>query len=215
MAITTYAELQAAAANWLVRADLTARIPEFIALAEARLNRVLRTRLAESEVLLSAMPGGRTIPLPAGFAEPLALWIVDGPRRRTLRLVEPSLTEASSTAGRPASWGIDGATLAFDRPCDQAYGLVLRMLMKFALSDAAPTNGLLADGPDVYLFATLCEAGPFLRDDALAQAYEARLARAIDEINAKDARSRAARTLVTEIPPGRGRCGGFDIIRGV
>ena len=33
MAITTYAELQAAAANWLVRADLTARIPEFIALA--------------------------------------------------------------------------------------------------------------------------------------------------------------------------------------
>ena len=30
MAITTYAELQAAAANWLVRADLTARIPESV-----------------------------------------------------------------------------------------------------------------------------------------------------------------------------------------
>jgi hypothetical protein len=47
MAITTYAELQAAAANWLVRGDLTARIPEFITLAEARLNRVLRARMAE------------------------------------------------------------------------------------------------------------------------------------------------------------------------
>lgn len=213
MAITTYAELQAAAANWLVRADLTARIPEFIALGEARLNRVLRTRLAENEVSLNATAGSRTMPLPAGFAEALALWIVDGGRRTALRFVEPSLAAASTASGRPQSWGIDGATLAFNRPCDQAYGLVLRMLAKFALSDAAPTNGLLTEGPDIYLFAMLCEAGPFLRDDDLAQAYEARLARAIGEINGKDARSRAARTLATEVP--RGRVAGFDIISGV
>ena len=213
MAITTYAELQAAAANWLVRGDLTARIPEFIALAEARLNRVLRTRLAESEVTLTAIVGSRTIPLPAGFTEPLALWIVDGGQRTALRFAEPRLAAASTAAGRPQSWGVDGATLAFNRPCDQAYGLVLRMLVKFALSDAAPTNGLLTDGPDVYLFAALCEAGPFLRDDDLAQAYEARLARAVGEINGKDARSRAARTLTSEVP----RSGGssFIIIRGV
>ena len=30
MAITTYAQLQTAAANWLDRTDLSARIPEFI-----------------------------------------------------------------------------------------------------------------------------------------------------------------------------------------
>src|SRR5215472_15708483 len=178
MAITTYAELQAAAANWLVRGDLTARIPEFIALAETRLNRVLRTRLAESEVSLSATPGARTIPLPAGFAEPLALWIVEGTDRRLLRFLEPSLNAATSLQGRPAAWSIDGPNLAFDRPCDQAYSLVLRLLTKFALSDAAPANALLSDGPDVYLFAVLAEAGPFLRDAELAQAYEDRLARA-------------------------------------
>ena len=213
MAITTYAELQAAAANWLVRGDLTARIPEFVTLAEARLNRVLRARLAETEVTLSATPGGRTIPLPAGFAEALALWIVDGASREALRFIEPSLLGASSLPGRPVSWSIDGATLAFERPCDQAYGVVLRMLSKFALSDAAPANSLLSDYPDAYLFATLCEAGPFLRDDALAGAYEARLERAIGEINAKDARARAARTLVTEIP--RRDRDHFDISRGV
>ena len=61
MAITTYVELQAAAANWLVRADLTTRIPEFIALAEARLNRTLRARLAEVEVSLSSTPGARIV----------------------------------------------------------------------------------------------------------------------------------------------------------
>jgi hypothetical protein len=213
MSITTYAELQAAAANWLVRGDLTQRIPEFIALAESRLNRILRARLAESEVSLTATAGARTIPLPAGFAEPLALWIVRGGVREALRFIEPSLLGVSSLQGRPCSWSLDGANLAFDRPCDQAYGFVLRMLVKFALSDAGPTNALLTDHPDAYLFATLCEAGPFLRDAELASAYEARLERAIAEINAKDARARAARTLVTEIPPRAGA--GFDITRGL
>ena len=42
MAITTYAQLQTAAASWLDRTDLTATIPEFIELAEARFNRVIR-----------------------------------------------------------------------------------------------------------------------------------------------------------------------------
>ena len=212
MAITTYAELQAAAANWLVRGDLTQRIPEFITLAEARLNRVLRARLAEVEVALTASVGARTLPLPAGFAEPLALWIVTGDERRGLRFIEPSLLGASSLRGRPCSWSVDGAALAFDRPCDQAYDLVLRMLARFALSDAEPTNGLLTDYPDAYLFATLCEAGPFLRDDALAGAYEARLERAIAEINTKDARARAPGALATETP--RRVHADFDIIRG-
>jgi len=213
MSITTYAELQAAAANWLVRGDLTARIPEFIALAEARLNRVLRARLAESEAALTATVGSRTIPLPAGFAEPLALWRVDPSGRIAMRFIEPSLVAASSLQGRPESWSVDGANLAFDRPCDQAYGFVLRLLTKFALSAAVPTNALLADGPDVYLFATLCEAGPFLRDDALAGAYEARLERVIAEFNTKDARARAGRRLTTETP--RSVRADFDIIRGI
>ena len=42
MAITTYAELQTATANWLDRSDMTDRIPEFIELAEANFNRVIR-----------------------------------------------------------------------------------------------------------------------------------------------------------------------------
>lgn len=201
MAITTYAELQAAAANWLVRADLAARIPEFVTLAEARLNRTLRTRMAEAEAALTAGVGARAIPLPAGFAEPLALWRVgaDG-TRCALRFVEPSLLGLISLRGGPAVWTIDGANLAFERACDQAYGFTLRYLAKLQLSDAAPTNALLSDYPDVYLFATLCEAAPFLRDADLAQAYASKLELALSEVNAKEARSRAPATLVTETP---------------
>ena len=128
MTITTYAELQSAAATWLVRGDLTQRIAEFISLAEARLNRVLRARLAETEVALSAAPGARTIPLPDGFTEPLRLWLERATGREELRFVEAGLISVSTPRGEPAAWSVDGANLAFDRPCDQAYPLTLRML---------------------------------------------------------------------------------------
>ena len=42
MAITTYDELKASIASWLNRDDLTAVIPDFIALAESSINRDLR-----------------------------------------------------------------------------------------------------------------------------------------------------------------------------
>ncbi|WP_397420445.1 hypothetical protein [Phenylobacterium sp.] len=200
MAITTYAELQAAAANWLVRADLTARIPEFIALAEARLNRVMRARLAEAEVSLSAGAGVRMLALPAGFTEPLRLWIERATGRDEVPFREAGLIGVSARRGEPGAWTVDGANLAFDRPCDQTYGFTLRMLRRFALSDAAPTNGLLTEFPDLYLFATLSEAAPFLRDAELAGAYESKLARALGDANAKEARSRAPGRLSSELP---------------
>lgn len=198
MAIDTYAALKAAAAHWLVRGDLTARIPDFVALAEARLNRVLRHRLAETEIALTAAPGLRRIPLPAGFTEPLRLWLEAAEGRIELPCVEAATLPQTAARGVPRAWAIDAEAVAFDRPCDQAYGLTLRMLKAFALSEAAPTNALLTEAPDVYLFATLCEAAPFLRDAELSGAYETRLDRALGELNAKHARSRALGTLRVE-----------------
>ncbi|ODT85694.1 hypothetical protein [Phenylobacterium sp. SCN 70-31] len=200
MAITTYAELKAAAANWLVRGDLTARIPEFVTLAEARLNRVLRHRLAEVEAPLPATAGARRLSLPQGFTEPLRLWLERPDGRLELPFVEASLLPLTAARGEPAAWSIDGDAVAFDRPCDEAYGFVLRMLRGFSLSDAAPTNALLSEAPDVYLFATVAEAGPFLRDAELTGAYEVRLERAVAELDAKHARSRKLSAL--RVDPG-------------
>ena len=42
MAISTYAELQTAIADFLIRDDLTSVIPTFITMAEAQLNRDVR-----------------------------------------------------------------------------------------------------------------------------------------------------------------------------
>jgi hypothetical protein len=201
MAIGTYSELQTAVASWLVRRDLTARIPEFITLAESRLNRVLRTRRGEVTQTTTAPSGARQISLPAAYSEALNVWLVyPGSSERTeLRFVDPARLTVSTISGCPAAWTIDGSNLAFERPCDQDYEIAIRALEKFALSDAAPTNALLTDYPDAYLYATLAEAGPALRDADTAAAYEGKLSRAIAEINAKDARSRSQQKLSTEV----------------
>lgn len=199
MAITTYGGLQAAVAAWLVRTDLGARIPEFITLAEARLNRVLRHRLALADQALTLPPGARRLALPTDFAEAAGLWL-EGETRRALPFVEPGLMQTANAAGPPRAWGVDGADLAFDRPADRSYGLGLRYRRAYVLSEAAPSNALLAEAPDIYLFAALCEAAPLLRDAELTAAYEARLDRAIAELNSRDGRNRRLQSLATDLP---------------
>src|SRR5690349_6229149 len=64
MAISTYSELQSATLNWLDRSDssFTARVPEFITLAEATINRRLRVRQQLTMSVLAPSSGSVTIP---------------------------------------------------------------------------------------------------------------------------------------------------------
>ena len=70
MAIGTFAELKVATANWLDRSDLSDRIPEFISLAEASFNRILRIRDMETvSTAISTVAGTREYDLPTGFVQ--------------------------------------------------------------------------------------------------------------------------------------------------
>ena len=69
MAINTYSTLQTAVANWLDRNDLTDRIPEFVALAEATFNRVLRLRAMETTVADATPSGSKEDALPTGYLQ--------------------------------------------------------------------------------------------------------------------------------------------------
>ena len=57
MAIATYTDLQTSIANFLARSDLTAQIPDFIALAEASMSRELETRSQEKRATASTVSG--------------------------------------------------------------------------------------------------------------------------------------------------------------
>lgn len=216
MALTTYAELCAAVADWLERGDLTSRIPDFIALTESRLNRELKIRTIETTASLTGVAGSRFIALPASFREPQNLWRspADG-RREPLRFITPELMQAETTQGEPLQWGIDGTNIAFERPCDQAYTFALRYLGVLDLATTL-TNLVLTEYPDLYLFGACCEAGPFLRDNDLLTIFDTRFKEALAQAKAKESSNKAAVTLSTEpaMLVGRRNRGGFDIESG-
>ena len=71
MALSTYAQLQTSIGDWLNRSDLTATIPDFIALAEAQIERTLRTRqmIVRDTLTFSTEYGS----IPADFLETKSL----------------------------------------------------------------------------------------------------------------------------------------------
>jgi hypothetical protein len=213
MQIVDFASLQAAVADWLNRTDLTARIPDFIGLAEVRMMRKLRMRLLEADKALVGVPGSRFIPLPSDYREPLNFWWNNGADRESMRFVPPELLDVYVGASRPFNWSVDGTNIAFERPCDQAYSFTFRYRQKLALSVASPTNVLLTQYPDVYLFASLVEAAPYMKDkDALAM-WDERYGKAVHDIREEEEAQKGLTTLSTEpalLTFHRGR-GGYNV----
>ena len=77
MSITTYAELITAldgGSGYLHRTDLTAKVPDFIDLAESKINRRLKLLLQETEATLTASIGSRLMSVPTLFGTPIKLW---------------------------------------------------------------------------------------------------------------------------------------------
>lgn len=198
MAITTYAELQAAVANWLVRGDLTARAPEFIALFEAWANRDLRVRDMEKRATSSPVSEYGT--LPTDFVEEISFVMTEGDERWEIEAAPQVVIDAADVqTGRPRNYAIVGGQFRFFPSPDKAYGAILTYYGQIpALSDAATSNWLLAKAPDAYLFGALAEAGPFLRDPDVTAAYELKRDRAIAAV--KKAARPAVGKLRTEFP---------------
>ncbi|MEH6435777.1 phage adaptor protein [Massilia sp. DD77] len=199
MPFANYTELRAAVVGWLHRSDLAGQIPDFIDLAERRFNRIAQVRLMENEVPLTLTAGSRSIALPDGFTAPLAVWLADVQPRDVLSAVVPEQLPVSSQAGRPRYWAVDGGNLAFDCPADAAYPVTLRYRGGFKLNDAAPTNTLLTKYPDLYLYGTLLESAPRIRDADSLALWQVMYDRAVKEINQAESRSRAVAPLRTEL----------------
>ena len=117
MSLTSYTELQQAIADWLERADLATRIPDFIALLEAAANRRLRVRQQEASTTLT--PSDGAVALPADYL----MWrrvTWTGSNRVDLQYVHPSYLQAaypSSPSDVPRIFTIEGSTMKV-RPVD-------------------------------------------------------------------------------------------------
>lgn len=199
MSIGTYSELQATLIRWLHRSDLTDLVADFVTLAESGLNRLLTLCAMEQQDQLVMTPGARFVAAPSGMGKPIALWL-ETVNRPKLQPVLPENLRVDLNSGAPDQWAIDGSRLAFNRQADQPYTVSLRYVKKLALSDAAPTNWVLTNHPDVYLYAALLEAAPYMRDDQRQAAWQMRLNDSIQQLKNADNAIRAAAPLTTELP---------------
>jgi hypothetical protein len=214
MAIANYSDLKAAIVLWAKRTDLTDVIPNFITIAEARINRSFTPRAQEQEDELTTVAGTRYVTLPSGVINPIGLWLKAYlPRQKLTQCLPEELPVRTNVSGYPEYWAIDVGNIAFDKLALSAWTFDFRYLKTMTLSDAAPTNYVLTNDPDLYLWSSMVEASTYMRDDAAAAMYEQRFQEALLQAAANENDTRATAPLMTDIGA-MGRQGRFNIIRG-
>jgi hypothetical protein len=218
MSITNYNELKTAIASWMHRTDINdpfyAQIPDYISLAEARINRTFLPRSQEQEDELTCTAGSRYVTLPSGVINPIGLWLKAWLPRQKLTCCLPSeLPVKTNATGYPEYWAIDNGNIAFDKLCESAFTFDFRYTKTFALSSTNTTNYILTNNPDLYLWGALVEASDFVRDSEGVAKYEARFQKALMDAQNNENDTRAIVPLTTEIGAAN-RNGRFNIIRG-
>lgn len=187
MAISNYAELQTAVVNWLHRADLTALIPDFILLGETRIFREVRCRVME-KALSSAISSG-VVTVPTDYLEMKSVYL-DGTPTRKLQRVEASQIydqfPMRTVTGKPSMIAREGSSFIFAPYPDSSY-TVKGIYYAKPTSIQSATNALFTAYPDLYLFAALCEALPYIAQDERAMFAERKLSAIIDQIRVEDA----------------------------
>ena len=194
MAIGTFAQLKTATANWLDRSDLTDRIPEFIALAEARFNRVLRIRDMETvSTAISTAAGTREYDLPTRFVQMKEFHLSTDPIT-PLAYITPEMMsrmQAGSSKSKPQVFTIIADKVRLGPNPDAVYTTSMLYYKAFAaLSDSATTNDMLTNNPDVYLYGTLLEAEPFIMNDERVPLWLAAFEKAVSDIQNQDNKDR-------------------------
>ncbi|MEY4429857.1 MAG: hypothetical protein RLZZ182_2546 [Pseudomonadota bacterium] len=191
MALTTYAGLKSSVASWLHRDDLTSIIPDFIALAEARIARDLRIRKQVTNTTLATVGGTQYVTLPTDFLEMENIGLSDTSPPAQLHVVTPEVMDELYPAGystaQPVVYTIVGDKLLLGPTPDAVYTVTLDYYARFAaLSGASDTNWLLTYHPGIYLFGSLAEAMPWVDNKETISLYEQKYMAEVEKLNLQD-----------------------------
>jgi hypothetical protein len=182
MPFASYADLQTSVGRWLKRTNLNDQIPDFISLAEARLNRRLSVR--QMRTWLTVTPSTNFVTLPGDYNR--AIRVMYGDQRLDFtseNIADPMMTEG----GQWNQFTIAGNKLWLLTQIDGTTKLTLHYYQQIEpLSDSNTSNWLLEDGPDLYLYAALLEAEVFIKNDDRIAVWTAALERAMADIESND-----------------------------
>jgi len=186
MAISTYAELQSAIADFLDRDDLTSAIPTFIYAAEKQMEKEIRhprmMRRSEGQI------DSRYSPVPPTWLETIRLHISGTPSYRLeLTSLDDMLQlreQSGGGSGRPTHYAHFGENIEVYPNPDTEYDIELMYYEKLpVLSDSNTSNWLLEVAPEAYLYGALVHSAPYLKDDARIQVWGSLYAGAVAGVN--------------------------------
>lgn len=192
MAITTYAELKTAVADWLNRDDLTSVIPNFISLAEAQFNRTIRHR--KMVVRSDASLDTPYFAVPSDWLENIRFELLTNPVTPLLYVTPEQANEESmkySAANQPLFYTMVGQQFQVVPEPSGTFDCQLTYYGKIpSLSDSVPTNWLLTESPDIYLYGALVQSAPYLKEDERAPVWASLYQRLHDDMRLADERAR-------------------------
>lgn len=192
MAITTYSELKTAIGDWLNRSDLTTAIPNFISLAEAQMNRQIRHRKMVTRA--DATLDTPYFAVPSDWMENIRFQLNTNPITPLVYVTPEQLIEDSQvyiTSGQPMFYTMVGQQFqVLPAPDGEYTGELLYYAKIPALSDAAPTNWLLTEAPDIYLYAALTQSAPYLKEDERIGVWAGLYQTLVNDMKIADERAR-------------------------
>jgi len=191
MALSTYTELKTSIGDWLNRSDLTSVIPDFISLAEAQVERTLRTRqmIVRANASFDAEYGA----VPSDFLETKSLKLTSTNPQTPLEFLSIDALDNKAAeytgSGKPRFFGVVGGQFRIVPTPDATYTTELTYYAKLTkLSSSVATNWLLTANPDIYLYGALLQAAPYLQDDARIQTWATLYERALNDSQTADDR---------------------------
>lgn len=187
-----YDGLKAALALYLNRRDLTDQIPGFIRLAHAKFNRELRVR--DMQVRSEASSDDEYVALPSDFLEMHSLEIDAGgvwsPPLKYISEQEAIERRASLDTAGTRFYTIYGSELELVSAPTTSIDYRLKYYAKIpVLSATNTTNWLLTKSPDIYLYGSLLEAVPYLKNDERVPLWTAARQKVIDDMHAESERA--------------------------
>jgi len=190
--ITDYASLQAAVASSVHRVgdtQFTAELPRFVQMAEMDIFRNLQIRQTES--MVTGTTSGAMIVIPIGMDAIERLSISAYGRDFSLDYTSPNGLEYLSFPNLSSRYTIENGAIRLLAPPAGNYTYTLYIVPNMApLSVANPTNWLILNAPDVYLYGTLLQAAAWTKDGEESARCAPFYAQAIESVRNQDAQRR-------------------------
>ncbi len=155
-----YSELQTKVAAYLHRSDLSALVPDFIALAEAYLFRELQVK--ELQISTTGTTTGEYADLPSDFGTLSRITVTVSDREYSL---DYKAQAESASKSVPDSFALENNKLRiWGAGTGQAYKLYYIPDVQ-PLSVSVTTNWLLTNAADLYLYASALEGAKHVRNE--------------------------------------------------